>query len=66
MELFGKGKQALAATLLLVGLFCAFFWTGFFLGRKSMRRAAAPVSSGAHSGSAVPAGERVAWQPSRI
>ncbi|HYM10869.1 MAG TPA: hypothetical protein VEU62_09050 [Bryobacterales bacterium] len=66
MELFGKGKQPLAAVLLLVMLFCGFFWTGFFLGRRSARRTASSVPAGATSRPAVPAGERVAWQPFRI
>jgi hypothetical protein len=66
MELFGKGKQALAAVLLLVVLFCGFFWTGFFLGRRSAARAASSVPTGATAKPAVPSGERVAWQPSRI
>ena len=37
-------KQVLRATLLLVALFCAFFWLGFLVGKNSVpQTASAPA-----------------------
>ena len=57
-ELIEQSRQHLLAGAVLVVLFSAFFWLGYFVGKSSVVQSAAPGSPNP----GPPAGERVLWR----
>ena len=57
--LFEGTPQMTAAVGVLLVLFCAFFWLGFFAGKGSATQAGA---GGAAPAPAAPEGERIEWR----
>ena len=53
-------KQTLAAVAAIAGLFCAFFWFGFFVGKKTAGHAA--PSAVAQPREEAPVTERLVWR----
>jgi hypothetical protein len=61
-------KQTLAAVAAIAALFCAFFWFGFFVGKKTAGHAATP-SAVAQPREEAPVTERLVWRigsPDRV
>ena len=54
-------KQTVAAVAAIAALFCAFFWFGFFVGKKTASQPAAPSAVG-QPREEDPVTERLVWR----